>query len=239
MKDNKSGSESWATYYQKTTDSNKNNYYPENFVTRIFLSSSPIKFINRELEGKHILDLGCGHGRHIPFLLNQALQVTGLEVSEQQIKKLKSDFENIDFICGTAADIPSTNNSYDFILASNSIYYLMERNSTIKSHFAECLRVLKPDGLLIFTLIGTQHSLLEDAKEVKDTKVFKIDKDFLGFRNGVFVQVYSDSIKQDIFSSLDILHHGEVIETVGQSCRHLHYFVARNSERTIQEENIL
>ncbi len=233
MKDNKSGSESWATYYQKTTDSNKNNYYPENFVTRIFLSTSPIKFIDHELKGKHILDLGCGHGRHIPFLLNQALHVTGLEVSEQQIKTLERNFENINFICGTAENIPAAKNSYDFILASNSIYYLTERNSTIKSHFAECLRVLKPDGLLIFTLIGTQHSLLTDAKEIKDTKIFKIDKDFLGFRNGVYVQTYSDSIKQDIFASLDILHHGEVIETVGEYCRHFHYFVAKNSEKTI------
>ena len=227
MKNSVSGPESWAQYYKNRSSLNLKNYYPENFVSRVFLSKSPVKFIDCDYQGKQILDLGCGHGRHIPFLIDLGLNPTGLEVSQQQIDELKTNFARIPFIKGTAKEIDSPAESYDFVLACNSIYYLASKSDLAIDHFKECHRVLRKGGLLIFTLMGPKHSIFDGAEEVASNGVFKIENDFLGFRDGVCIQAYSTEFLSEVAMYFDIQQKGEIVEAVDNHCRHVFYFVAK------------
>lgn len=228
---NVSGANSWAKHYDKNSAIQARNFYPENYVTRVFLSKSPIQFLTGDYQGKSILDIGCGHGRHIPFLQQCGLNVTGLEVSEQQVEKLKQDFNSQAFVCGLASDIPCPSSSFDFILASNSIYYLTSEKEQISSHFAECARVLKQDGRLIFTMLGERHSIFKGADMKLSSNRIRIEQDFLGFRNGVDIYVYREGCEQEIMPDFEVLHHGEIVETVDDTCRHMHYFVAQKCSK--------
>ena len=81
-------SDNWSEFYNNNF--NNNNYYPENFVQRIFHSTKPVKFLDQNFENKRILDLGCGYGRNIPFLINLGFKVNGIEISPALVKNLKN-----------------------------------------------------------------------------------------------------------------------------------------------------
>lgn len=224
---NKSGTNSWSNFYVDQNGGNTHNFYPENFVTRVFLSKSPIQFLDESYQDKLILDLGCGHGRHIPFLLNCGFNVTGLEVSDDQVAHLQATFrDQAHFCCGSASSIPCENHSFDFVLASNSIYYLDGNHQGIKTHLEECKRVLKDGGKLIFSLLDRNHSLFDGAITNECEDILTIRKDFLGFRDGVRIQVHGDKTMQILQEAFNVLHTGEVLESVGKHRRHFHYYVA-------------
>lgn len=216
----------WAEFYNNL--SKTNNFYPENFVTRVFLSRSPVAFLPQEYQGKSILDIGCGHGRNIPFLKNNGFNVTGLEVSDEQVGKLHNSLPGANYIKGTAKQLPCSDNEFDYALACNSIYYLTTEQHNIKSHFDEVRRVVKSKGYFVFSMLGEQHSIFNDSKP-NDIGVYTINSDFLRFRQGIKIQGYRDEVLKEYLQGYELLHHGEVLETVSGTCRHIHYFVAQIS----------
>jgi SAM-dependent methyltransferase len=53
------------------------------------------------LRGAKVLDLACGNGRHAKFLLEEGLEVTGMDLSESQITEARLNSpENIAFFVG-------------------------------------------------------------------------------------------------------------------------------------------
>lgn len=215
----------WGEYYKSLTT--PNNYYPESFVSRIFLSEKPVKFLDKNYKEKKILDLGCGHGRHIPFLVNQGFNVTGLEVTQEQIAILEEIFPNQNFITGHSANIPSQNNSFDYILACNSIYYLKDPSDCFSKHLSESCRILKQGGILIFSMIGAQHSILNQCSKENENAILK--NDFLGFRKNTAMRPLWNKSEIDILleDAFKLENRGEIIETCNGHTRHLHYIVAQ------------
>ncbi|WP_281560426.1 class I SAM-dependent methyltransferase [Thalassomonas sp. RHCl1] len=219
-------SDKWASYYR--ANQGKGNYFPENFVHRVFSSSSPVQFLDHDYRGKSLLDLGCGHGRHIPYLQSLGFEVCGLEVSAEQVSQLQQQFPGLEFAEGVAANIPLADNHFDYLLACNAIYYLDNAKPGFSRHIAESRRVLKNGGKMIFSMLGEKHTIFNDAKQ-SGPGLYKIAKDFLGFRHDTYIQAYTGD-NQQLFNGLEIKHQGEIIETVDDTCRHLHYFVAVNNK---------
>ena len=228
LKGNASASEKWSGYYMDTRTSK--NYHPENFISRIFTSKSPVCFIEDNYVKKRILDLGCGHGRHIPYLNSLGFDVCGMEVSKKQVDELSKIFTNNVFIMGDSSNIPIGDNQLDYIMACNSIYYVEGNSLGFSKHIVECARVLIKDGRLIFSMLGDKHSIFKNSVH-KEDNIRLVVEDFLNFRNGVLVRPYLFSDRnEDLFPYFKIEHQGEIIETVGGYCRHIHYFVAINEK---------
>jgi len=80
--------ESWfdSPYYHLLY-ANRDYKEAEEFITNI------IAFLKPESDA-HLLDLGCGKGRHSLFLSNMDLKVTGLDLSENSIKSLEHHNSN-------------------------------------------------------------------------------------------------------------------------------------------------
>ena len=100
------------------------------------------------LDGKHILELGCG-----PADLTRAIategqdrQITALEVDKIQHAKNEkiTDLPNVCFKLAGAQAIPEADNTFDIVFMFKSLHHvpldLMEKG------FAEIHRVLKPGG---------------------------------------------------------------------------------------------
>lgn len=228
---NQSGVASWSSYYRNREALTATNFYPENFVARVFLSQSPVKFVEHDYVGKSVLDLGCGHGRHLPFLMDLGLKPTGLEVAQDQVNQLEQLFPEVPFVVGSASDVPCKNSSFDFVLACNSIYYLSSAQESALVHFKECHRVLKENGIIVFTLMGTQHSIFEGAQQASSDGKMVIESDFLGFRGGVCIQSYNDKFLEQLANLFDVQFTGEVTESVRDHTRHFYYFVAKKVSR--------
>jgi ubiquinone/menaquinone biosynthesis C-methylase UbiE len=108
-------------------------------------------------ETKHILEWGCGVARiirHIPDLINATSKVVGCDINNEMTIWNKANIQGIQF--DTIDYVPPTlysNNSFDLIYAI-SIFTHIE-DSQQQSWINEIARVLKPDGVFLFTTHGT------------------------------------------------------------------------------------
>jgi ubiquinone/menaquinone biosynthesis C-methylase UbiE len=111
-----------------------------------------------------VLDIGIGSGLNIPFYdLSMIDKIYGLDPSSELIKIAKKMAVkkniSIEFLLCGAEDIPLPNNSIDTVLITYSMCTIPE---VLKANY-EMLRVLKPDGRLIFC----EHGLAPDKSVAK------------------------------------------------------------------------
>jgi malonyl-CoA O-methyltransferase len=119
------------------------------------------------LQPKVVLDAGCGTGelsarlqKHYP----QA-QIIALDSAKQMIEYAKAQTSQISCMCADAGKLPLQDQSVDMIFAN----FLFSWHEDVKALLSEWRRVLRPDGLLIFTALGPdtfkewRHVLDQDA----------------------------------------------------------------------------
>lgn len=104
----------------------------------------------------NILDLGMGTGFVTKLLLEhyKTANFFGLDLAHNMLsiarnKNLKS-CNNYQLICGDLNKLPLANKSVDLIFSNFSLHW----GENISDLFQECYRVLKNDGLLIFSIPG-------------------------------------------------------------------------------------
>jgi len=101
-----------------------------------------------------ILDVGCGTGWGTQDLLKKykKAKVISLDLSPEMLKQTKSKggwLRKPTLLCADAEEIPLEDESVDLIFSS-----LMLQWCDYKKVFAEFKRLLKPDGLLMFSTFG-------------------------------------------------------------------------------------
>lgn len=188
------------------TDFHKSHYsnhiYPTEWVIRTILGTYPnLKIDKSKYIGGSVLDLGFGDGRNIQLLANCGLNVFGVEISQQictsvsEMLKLKKI--NADLRVGSNINIPFSDNSFDYVLASSSCYYV-DGNSSFMNNLIEINRVLKPGGYLIanfplFSKISEieQSFILKNCDFTVDGHVL-IRNDIYGIRNGYTFKAFHD-----------------------------------------------
>ena len=106
------------------------------------------------LEGKTILDLGCGYGENCAkFLEMGAKNAIGVDLSEKMLEVAKNEHPDITFLRGDMNDLTplASNNelpvSYDLILSSLAMHYIAD----FKKLAEEVYSMLSPDGYFIFS----------------------------------------------------------------------------------------
>ncbi len=107
--------------------------------------------ILNNVKGAKILDMGCGEGGSLEYLYNKgALEIWGIDISEEQIKKAKSKFPQFkdNFIVGPMeSEINIPNNYFDYIISIFSIGYTSDLYKTLLN----ANKYLKEDGSLVIS----------------------------------------------------------------------------------------
>lgn len=110
-------------------------------------------------EPKVILDIGAGTGDASRALVERykKAQVISLDLAEAMLSKarskngwLKNTFGKQSFLCADAESLPLADNSVDFIFSNLALQWCTDLDKT----FQEFKRVLKLDGLLMFSTFG-------------------------------------------------------------------------------------
>lgn len=125
----------------------------------------------RILPGFKVLDAGCGTGRNSAFLVKVGYDVSGIDLSEEAIRFIKSEgqtwggaFDASQFLVADLSDIPFDDARFDCVLCS-AVLHFAESRGHFSRMFGELARVLKPGGLLWFRMT-TKHTLEHLSRHV-------------------------------------------------------------------------
>lgn len=109
-----------------------------------------------DLQGKKLLDLGCGTGGHLQLYLTQgASSVVGMDLSANMLKQAQRDLEKCGQFHGRFSlyqlamekleDLPD--NNFDIITSSFAFHYVQDFSALLAAIYEK----LKPEGTLIFS----------------------------------------------------------------------------------------
>lgn len=139
------------------------------------------------VEGKKVLDMGCGDGLLTYFLARAGADVTGVDNDEQGIMYARESIALMDknknlkytFVNASVYELPLQSDSFDVVVSCEVIEHVPEPVRMV----AEAHRVLKKGGMLVVT---TPHRLTEFPKDINHvheyfpTELQKILEEYLG-----------------------------------------------------------
>jgi len=103
------------------------------------------------LQGKTVLDLGCGYGWHSQYAAAKgALSVLGIDLSERMINEAKSRnaAENITYrVCGLE-EYEYPEGAYDFVISNLTLHYIADLDPV----FEKVFQTLRPGGIFLFNI---------------------------------------------------------------------------------------
>jgi 2-polyprenyl-3-methyl-5-hydroxy-6-metoxy-1,4-benzoquinol methylase len=129
-------------------------------------------FIEKEINYNkkiRILDIGCGTGRHSIELAKRGYNVTGVDLSESQLKraKEKASKQNLGIVFQKhdARDLPFVNEFDLAIMLCEGGFPLMETDEMNFEILKNASKALRPNGKLIFTTLNGLFPLFHSVKE--------------------------------------------------------------------------
>ncbi|PKM58198.1 MAG: class I SAM-dependent methyltransferase [Firmicutes bacterium HGW-Firmicutes-3] len=137
--------------------------YGEKYDSEIFTQGTigECDFIEKELnfdKSLKILDVGCGTGRHAIELTKRGYYVTGIDLSESQIKKAKEKAEmnhlEIEFLKHDARNLPFDKDFDVAIMLCEGGFPLMETDEMNYEILKSVTKSLKSSAKFIFTTLN-------------------------------------------------------------------------------------
>ena len=133
---------------RNTFNSSSSNYNDNAFLQNEIANRLAEKLKVISIKPQTIIDLGSGTG----LLSNKTAEIfpnSNLFCVDFAQQSLLENSQNLK-VCANAYELPFASNSVDFIVSN----LMMQWCPDLKTLFNECFRVLKPQGLLLFTTFG-------------------------------------------------------------------------------------
>lgn len=172
-------------------------------------------------EGAHVLDLGCGGGVPVAKTLATRFQVTGIDISPEQIRLAQHHVPTGTFVCADVMEVAFAPESFDAVVAFYSIFHLPQEQHP--ALFRRIYHWLKPHGYLLATVTSQQ----EDAYT---------EDDFFGvemYWSNLGLDAYNNLLHTTGFTVLDqtTLGHGYTDSVAHREEHHPMIFAQKSSER--------
>jgi tellurite methyltransferase len=166
--------------------------------------------------GGHVLDVGCGAGRHVLYLGGQGFKVAGMDISPTGVEQCRAlcAERQIEFD-GRVSDmnkLPWPDGTFDAVLSTATIHHNLRAG--ILESLGEIRRVLKPGGLLLVDLLSTERDFYQylreqvAAGEIKEVEpnTFVDERPHSEDSDGFLPHHYSDEADvRDLLRSFDLI----------------------------------
>lgn len=96
---------------------------------------------------RDVLEAGCGEGYGADLIAEVARHVIGLDYDESAVAHVRARYPRVDMRQGNLAELPLPTSSVDVVVNFQVIEHLWDQGQFV----AECLRVLRPGGLLLIS----------------------------------------------------------------------------------------
>lgn len=121
----------------------------------------------------HVLDLGCGRGRHSINLARRGYQVTGIDLSETAIKtaRRKAEIENLDIrfeVRDMRNPLPET---FDAIVNLFTTFGYFHHDDENRQVLDSVVKMLEPGGMFVLDYMNS--TLVRDTFQEKDHGHFR------------------------------------------------------------------
>ena len=121
----------------------------ENNANNLFEIPTLISLLPK-LEGKIILDLGCGSGeRCVDYIKRGAVKVTGVDISEKMLSvaQRENSDPHITYLKMPMEDINAINETFDVVISSLAFHYVEDFQGVVRN----VSRLIKKSGSFIFS----------------------------------------------------------------------------------------
>lgn len=98
------------------------------------------------------LDVGCGSGNYTQAFFKQGFKITGIDISEEMLRKARIKNHHIDWICGDARRMPFQPGTFDGAMCILATHHIKD----IDAAFREIFRILTKGHFVIFTAFPEQ-----------------------------------------------------------------------------------
>lgn len=99
---------------------------------------------NENLEGKSLLDAGCGTGWFSAEAARRGAKVTSMDLGPGLLAQVEKKC-NSERVVGSILEMPFDNNTFDYVVSSEVIEHTPDKAKAIQ----EIYRVLKPNGIAV------------------------------------------------------------------------------------------
>ena len=162
-------------WYEKLFENYGEQYDKESFTQGTL---GECDFIEKELnydKSLKVIDIGCGTGRHAIELTKRGYTVTGIDLSDSQLKKAreKAMKENlqIEFLKHDARNLPFENQFDVAIMLCEGGFPLMETDEMNFDILKNVTKSLKPSAKFIFTTLNGLFPLFNSIDDFHETGI--------------------------------------------------------------------
>lgn len=163
----------------------------------------------RRLNAKRVLDLGCGVGRNLFYLLDKGYELTGFEYAPEGLKnireKLKKEKKTAELAFGSFYKrLPFKDAHFNSVVCVQSLQHGTEKE--IRAGIKEIERVLAPKGVIFITLAGRTSKgkvrlfLVKTAKKIAKNTFVPTQ----GPETGLTHFIYTQALIRKHFRNFDI-----------------------------------
>ena len=116
-----------------------------------------------DVEGKKVMELGCGGAQWSVFLKGRGASPVGLDFSLRQLRHARrfmaSRSADLPLVAGSAEQLPFADDSFDVVFCDHGAMSFADPSRVVP----EVARVMRPGGLFAFNRISPIHACCYDA----------------------------------------------------------------------------
>lgn len=107
-----------------------------------------------------VLDFGCGSGNNARLFLDKGYEVVGTDITDAVIPLCaENGLHDVTILDPESDSLPFDDDSFDVVVSNQVLYYLASKDR-IQAVCKEFSRILKPGGIVYFTMMGTRSNYI-------------------------------------------------------------------------------
>lgn len=122
--------------------------------------------VTPDLEGMHVLDVGCGGGEFARQLEARGARVAGIDPEPSAVARAGNLVPRANFMVGQAESLPFGDKTFDLLVTVNALHHVPV--AVMAKALDEARRVVKPEGRVIVIEPETRGSFFDALRPVED-----------------------------------------------------------------------